>query len=50
MFFYKKKRKNRGKNKNKSSPKKYGISCEQMEAISHSIINKKRLLIYTEKM
>lgn len=47
MFFYKKKRKHRGKNN--TFQKKSVLSKEQMEMISNSIIRKKRLVVYVEK-
>jgi hypothetical protein len=52
MFFFfrksrSKRKRNRQKNTNNSS-KKCGITREQMDAISQTIMRKKRLMVYVE--
>ena len=51
FFFFKKSRSKRKRNRQKavsSSSKKYGITREQMNAISQTIMRKKRLMVYVE--
>jgi len=51
FFFFRKSRSKRKRNRQKttsSSSKKYGITREQMDAISQTIMRKKRLMVYIE--
>lgn len=51
FFFFKKSRSKRKRNRQKavsSSSKKCGITREQMDAISQTIMRKKRLMVYVE--
>ena len=51
FFFFKKSRSKRKRNRLKAasgSSKKYGITSEQMESISQTIMRKKRLMVYVE--
>ena len=51
FFFFKKSRPKRKRNRQKaasSSSKKYGITREQMDAISQTIMRNKRLMVYVE--
>jgi hypothetical protein len=51
-FFKKHRHKNKGK-KNKFTSSLYGkcsIGAMQMEAITHAVISKKRLFVFTESM
>ena len=51
FFFFKKSRSKKKRNRQKaasSSSKKYGITREQMDAISQTIMRKKRLMVYVE--
>ena len=50
-FFYRKRRKrNKGKRNSSFKDKKGVISREQMVSISSTIINKKRLVVYSENI
>ena len=51
FFFFRKSRSKRKRNRQKNtsnSSKKYGITREQMDAISQTIMTKKRLMVYVE--
>jgi hypothetical protein len=51
FFFFKKSKSSRKRKRGKttsSSSKKYGITREQMAAISETIIAKKRLMVYVD--